>query len=130
MESNNLDELNEIITETVRNGLEEVCPKIEHIKKKEPWEDEQLQQLVKELRTVHCTKVRNKQSEIKERTKELKNTYYSELANNINSAAMAREVEREFAMAKKYASIKVGSKLSISNDKLKNHFIEHFCNVT
>ena len=52
--------------------------------------------------------------------------YYTELADNINSAAMAREVEKEFAMAKKYTTIKKGSKINISNDKLKVHFRDHF----
>ena len=68
-----------------------------------PWEDEQLQQLVRELETMHSAEVRYQQSKIKERTKELKSIsfYYSELADNINSAAMGREVEREFAMEKK-----------------------------
>ena len=126
VESNDLDELNEMITDAVKDGLEEICPKIDHIHKKEPWEDEALQQLMKELRTVHPTEVRTKQQEIKERTKELKNIYYSELADNINSAAMAREVEKEFAMAKKYTTIRKGTKLAISNDKLKDHFKKHF----
>lgn len=40
---NDMGELDEII-DTGREGLEELsCSKIEHVKKKEPWEDEQLQ---------------------------------------------------------------------------------------
>ena len=35
-----MDEPNDKITESVRNGLEEVCPKIEPVKKKEPWEED------------------------------------------------------------------------------------------
>ena len=89
-----MDELNEIITEIVRNGLEEICPKIEPVKKKEPWEDEQLQELVNELNTTATENIREVQKRIKEKTKELKNSYYTELADNINSAAMAREVEK------------------------------------
>lgn len=37
-----MDELNEIMTDTVTDDLEEVCPKIEHVKKK-PWKDGKLQ---------------------------------------------------------------------------------------
>ena len=124
--SNDMDELNEKITESVRNGLEEICPKIEPLKKKEPWEDEQLQELVKKLNTTAPEDIREVQNRIKNKTKELKNSYYAELADNINSAAMAREVEKEFSMAKNYTAIKKSSKLHISNDKLKDHFKEHF----
>lgn len=34
-----MDELNEIMTDTVTDDLEEVCPKIEHVKKKKPLKD-------------------------------------------------------------------------------------------
>ena len=40
--------------------------------------------------------------------------------------AVAREVEKEFSMAKKFTMLKTGSKLAISNDKLKTHFEQHF----
>ena len=43
---------------------------------------------------------------------------------------MAREVEKEFAMAKKYTAIRKGSKLSIPNNKLKDHFQVHFASKT
>ena len=85
------------------------------MKKKEPWQDEQLQNIVKGLQTTKDPEeVRNKQNNIKKRSKELKNSYYSELAENINSAAVATEVEKEFSMAKEYSTIKKGFKLSIS----------------
>ena len=47
-------------------------------------------------------------------------------ADGINNAAEARNVEKEFSLAKKYTAIKAGSKLRISNEKLKNHFEKHF----
>lgn len=46
-----MDELNEIMTDTVTDDLEEVCPKIEDVKKK-PWKDGKLQSLGKRLKTV------------------------------------------------------------------------------
>ena len=36
---NDMDELNEIMTDTVADELEEICPKIEHVKRKKPWKD-------------------------------------------------------------------------------------------
>ena len=45
-----MDELNEIMTDTVTDDLEEVCPKIEHVKK--PWKDRKLQDLGKRLKTL------------------------------------------------------------------------------
>ena len=48
------------------------------------------------------------------------------MADNINMAAQAREVEKEFTLAKKYTALKTGSKLMISNEKLKDHFENHF----
>ena len=131
VDDQDMNELNEIITSNVRKGFEEVCPKLDQLKKKEPWEDEILQQKIKELRKMSSFKeARVLQKEIKNKSNELKNEYYSELANNINSAAMAREVEKEFALAKKYTAIKKGTKLQISNNKLKDHFQEHFAAQT
>ena len=86
-----------------------------------------MQNLVKGLKTTkNPAEVRNRQNKIKERSKELKNSYYSELAKNINAAAIARVLEKEFVIQKEYSTIKKGCKLSISNDKLRDHFKEHF----
>ena len=122
-----IDVLNEKITTTVKECVEEVCPKVDQIKKKEPWVDVTLQQELRELKS--CTdykETRKLQRKIKETQKRLKNEYYRELADNINTIAEAREVEKEFAMAKKYTAFKSGSKLQISNEKLKTHFENHF----
>ena len=122
-----VNELNDAITTTVRECVEEVCPKLDKIKKKEPWEDAILQKRIKELRS--CTQhdeIRTLQKAIKKQRTRLKNEYYHELAENINSAAEAREIEKEFALAKKYSALKSGNRKSISNDKLKVHFEQHF----
>lgn len=37
-----MDELNEIMTDTVTDDLEEVCPKIEHVKKKPSLERQKI----------------------------------------------------------------------------------------
>ena len=105
--------LNEKIVTTVKESVEEVCPKVDQIKKKEPWEDVTLQQELKKLHS--CTdhkETRKLQKKIKDTQKWLKNEYYRELADNINTVAEAREVEKEFAMAKKYHSIQTWIKIT------------------
>ena len=92
------------------------------MKKKEPWEDKQLQELVKELRiTTAPEDIREVQNRIKEKTRELKSSYYTDLADNINFAAMVPKVEKEL----RQRSIRQ-SRRNISNDKLNFHFKEHF----
>ena len=102
---NDIDELNDKMTTIVRECVGDVCPKKDPIKKKEPWEDATLQQQMKELH--NCTKhdeMRKLQKTIKKRRKWLKNKYYKEMADNINTAAQAREVEKEFTLAKIHCS--------------------------
>ena len=85
---NDIDELNDKITTIVRECVDDVCPKIDPIKKKEPWEDATLQQQMKELH--NCTKhdeMRKLHKTIKKRRKWLKNKYYKEMADNINMVA-------------------------------------------
>ena len=45
---------------------------------------------------------------------------------DINNAAEARDVEKEFSIAEKYVALKTGSRHNISNEKLKDHFKNHF----
>ena len=54
------------------------------------------------------------------------NDYYQELANNINTVAEARDTEKEFALARKYSALKKSTRSTISNEKLKTHFADHF----
>ena len=125
--TDDVDLLNEEIVSAVKEGMDEVCPKIEPKRKKEPWIDPALEDLTKELRRTTDDKVvRQKHKEIKERRKILKNRYYREIADGINTAAQAREVEKEFAMMKKYSILKTKKSKPISNEKLKVHFENHF----
>ena len=69
-----------------------------------PWQDATLEHLTKELRkSCNNRDVRQVHKEIKKRRKVLKNEYYKEIADGINTAAEAREVEKEFALMKKYS---------------------------
>ena len=127
LECLDLNDLNEKIATSVRLSVDEICPKVDQVKKKEPWDDAELIQKLKDLRKKSKHEdVRKAQKEINKRRNELKNAYYQELANGINNAANAREVEKEFALAKKYSAIKAGTRNTISNDKLKAHFEQHF----
>ena len=70
--------------------------------------------------------MRKLQKIIKKRRNKLNNKYYGELADNINKAAEAREVEKEFALSMTYTTLKPGSKLPIPNEKLRTNFESHF----
>ena len=48
------------------------------------------------------------------------------MAQDINSAAEARQVEKEFHLAKSYAMHKPSPKIDISKEKLTKHFEKHF----
>ena len=58
------------------------------------------------------------QKQIKKRRIRLKNAYFKEIADNINTVAEATDVEKEFAMAKKYSVFSTELKNCISNEKL------------
>ena len=127
LEDTNVDLLNDGIVDALRSSADEVCPVENTIKKKEPWEDEVLQGLVSKLKK--CKKkeeVKETQKKIRDCRKRLKNEYFETLANNINTAAEARQIDKEFALAKKYTALKTGVQSGISKVKLKSHFESHF----
>ena len=89
--TSDIDLLNEEIVSAVKDGMNEVCPKIEQKRKKVPWQDATLEHLTKELRkSCNNRDVRQVHKEIKKRRKVLKNEYYKEIADGINTAAEAR----------------------------------------
>ena len=67
-----MDKQNEQIVETVRESVESVCPKIDPIKKKKPWEDETLKQQLRDLRNCKDhDQSRKLQKTIKKRRQQL-----------------------------------------------------------
>ena len=122
----NIDELNEKISFAVSIGADQTCPKINPVKKKEPWEDETLHNMLNEAKKAPQKKFRELRNKIKARRHKLKNDYFKEIADNINTAAEARDVQKEFAMAKKYTILKKGTTKAISDEKLMKHFATHF----
>ena len=116
--STDVDILNEEITNTVRECAEAVCPPLDEEEKKEPWEDECLMQMIRDMKKCKDRKrVKSYQKQIKDRRKYLKNAYFKEIADNINTVAEARQVDKEFALAKKYSALRVGERTTVSNHK-------------
>ena len=90
-----INRVNEIITPIVKRNVENICTTVEVTKKKEPWEDETLNQLMRRLhkfsdKTIYKGDTENHQKPMKK----LKNEYYKESADNINTAAEARDAEK------------------------------------
>ena len=83
-----IDRLNEQIVEVVKESVDSVCPTIDSIKKKEPWEDDTLKELTKELHKCSShLQMRKLQKCIKRRRRKLKNEYFKQLPENINTVA-------------------------------------------
>ena len=49
MNTKDIDELNYRIITIVKESVEDVCPKVNPVKKKEPWVDDELKQQMKDL---------------------------------------------------------------------------------
>ena len=61
-----VNELNELIVNTVKECAEKVCPAVNKVTKKEPWEDAELQKMIKDLRKVSkLDQIRKRQKAIK-----------------------------------------------------------------
>ena len=119
-----LDQLCDHISNTIRDSLDKVCPKKATVKTSAPWEDSELQKLMDDLRKDHKNTALQRQ--VRDKRKHLKDLYYHEKALAINSAAEARQVEKEFQLAKSHAMHKPSSKIDIAKDKLTKHFKQHF----
>ncbi|XP_033116857.1 uncharacterized protein LOC117116864 [Anneissia japonica] len=48
-----VNKLNEIVVTKVRECADEVCPKLEAVKRKEPWDDEELKKLIDDQRKYY-----------------------------------------------------------------------------
>ena len=90
-----------------------------------PWENPELQAMMSNLRKDPSNSSLRKN--IREKRKELKDQFYSQKASEINTAAEARQVEKEFYYVKNFAMHKKpSSKIEISKEKLTKHFENHF----
>ena len=121
-----IDSLSDRIGSVIRDSLDRACPKVPLVNSSEPWEDLELQRMMTDLRKSPNDNTLRKKVRMKR--KSLKDQYYHEKAKAINNAAEARQVEKEFALAKSHAMHKPNSKISISKEKLTKHFKNHFSN--
>ena len=119
-----IDSLSERIGAVIRDSLDKACPKVPLVKNSHPWEDPELQSMMLELRKTPQNGILRKQVRLKR--KALKDHYYLEKASQINNAAEARQVEKEFYLAKSHSMHKPSTKIAISKEKLTKHFKEHF----
>ena len=114
------------IVENIKTSLDASCPTITPIKSNEPWEDAELQWLISKLRKVSLKEAKKLQKQIRQKRTLLKNEFYKKKAAEINNAAEARQIEKEFQLAKSYSMHKTRSTIAISKEKLTNHFKTHF----
>ena len=120
-----LDLLCERISTSIHDSVEATCPKSVHSKSSPPWENSDLQELMVKLRKEPNNSALR--TEIREKRKLLKDQFYNKKAMEINCAAEARQVEKEFHLAKRFAMHKpTSSKINISKEKLTKHFEKHF----
>ena len=119
-----MDVLSQQISSSISDAVQAVCPKATSSKSSPPWEDAELQIMMENLRKDPSNTALRR--EIREKRKSLKNIFYSKKAAEINSASEARQVEKEFQLAKKFHMHKSSSKLDISKEKLTKHFESHF----
>ena len=119
-----LDALCSHISTSIADSIADICPKSTVSKSSPPWENADLQNLMAKLRKEPSNSTL--QSEIRNKRKMLKDQYYSKKASEINSAAEARQVEKEFQLAKNFRMHKSSSKIHISKEKLTKHFEKHF----
>ena len=118
-----VETVNTKILESVQNAIEEVCPKQVPDKLSKPWESNELHRLYVSQRGMRGPELRKIRKTIKTLQSKLMNDYYAEKSANINHAAEARQVAKEFKQIKQYDKVHGGkSKLLISNHKLHAHF--------
>ena len=106
-----MDKLCQHICSSIHESLDAACPKFVQSKSSSPWENAELHELMAKLRKDPNN--RALQREIREKRKSLKDLYYNRKALEINCAAEARQVEKEFQLAKTYSMHKSSSKIDI-----------------
>ena len=104
------------ICSSIHDSLVAACPKIVQSKFTSPWGNAELHDMMAKLRKDPNN--RALQIEIREKRKWLKDSYYNHKALEINCAVEARQVEKEFQLAKTFSMHKSSSKIDISKERL------------
>ena len=89
-----VESLTNTIVENIKHSLDAVCPKVVPVKSKEPWEDNELQALISQLRKASLKDAETLKKQIRQKRLQLKNEFYNIKAAEINSASEARQVEK------------------------------------
>ena len=124
--TNDINLLENILTDSILNAGESEIPKILPSNKKSPWVNDEFLSLTNARRACKDPgelKVLSKA--IKKMRNKLKNEYFSSLANEINTAAEARRIEEEFRLCKSYTMHKNTETNLISSEKLTDFFKDH-----
>ena len=124
--TNDINLLENILTDSIINASESKIPKILPSNKKSPWVDDEFLSLTKARRTCKDPgELKTLSKAIKKMRNKLKNEYFSSLANDINTAAEARKIEEEFRLCKTYTMHKNTDTNLISSEKLTDFFKDH-----
>ena len=123
---NDVNIIESLMTDAILHASEDEVPKIEATTKKSPWaNDEFLSLLAKRRACKDPSESKELGKSIKKLRNKLKNDYFSDLAENINTVAEARKVEEEFRLCKSYNMHKTKDTKLISSEKLTEFFKDH-----
>ena len=120
---NDINLLENILTDSIINASESEIPKILPSNKKSPWVNDEFLSLIKDRRACKDPdELKSLSKNIKKLRNKLKNDYFLSLANEINTAAEARKIEEEFRLCKNYTMHKNTDTNLISSEKLTDFF--------
>ena len=118
-----VNEIESILTDAILQASESEVPKIELITKKSPWANDEFLSLLEKRRACKDPlELKELGKSIKKLRNKLKNDYFSNLAENINTVAEARKIEEEFRLCKSYSMHKPTETKLISSEKLTEFF--------
>ena len=129
--SNDVNLIENFLTESILQASESEIPKIKPQVKKSPWANEEFLSLISSRR--NCKDPSEKKElgkNIKKLRNKLKNDYFSTLADNINVVGEARKIEEEFRLCKSYHMHKNTNQNLISSEKLTEFFKDHLKDKT
>ena len=117
--TNDVNEIESILTGAILKASESEVPKIELKTRKSPWANDEFLTLLKKRRACKDpVELKELGKSIKKLRNKLKNDYFSDLAENINTVAEARKVEEEFRLCKTYNMHKPTDTKLITSEKL------------
>ena len=124
--TNDVNEIESILTDAILKASESEVPKIELKTRKSPWANDEFLSLLEKRRACKDpVELKEVGKSIKKLRNKLKNDYFLDLAENINTVAEARKVEEEFRLCKSYNMHKPTDTKLITSEKLTEFFKDH-----